>query len=101
MVHNAMGAKAVKPDDLPMFLLSPGDILWKPHGMLALPATPNDDGASMAVWPWVNEAAEDTMPREIFDIVGQWTLTFARKHAEKEPWKSMMQHVNKWLQIGA
>ena len=71
-------------------------VLWVPWGFVAMPVG-FEEINMMRVLPWPSSKLRDELPADVADIIWQACSGFARKNAEKVPWKELLKHIDALL----
>ena len=70
-------------------LMKQGELLWVPHGTVALPCTDDAKGAAIAVWPWFAVKQMTFLEADDHDLMRQLCPSYVRKNSDKEPFQAM------------
>ena len=95
-----------KPNVSHIAVLKSKDLLWAPHGFIAIPTSGHDEPAYINIIPWPLAVKSDFGPNsedvECFEMVLSWHLSCARKSPTAAPYDLFAEHMHKWREaVGA
>jgi hypothetical protein len=82
---SALDDKRVSKEPWPMAILSPGQTLWVPYGMIPLVCSLSETSA-FAVIPWPVNALLKAASSEAIELLVESAIKYGKKHISLSPW---------------